>query len=417
MPEQGDLRVYKKVWNGATYTTTDVSNAPLWDWSASIQGGTKTPYDTPNASSCTLTATYESTQAAGGSIDVGTILQLQIYNGTVWTTMFTGYVSEETTSFSAYGVVKDLVQTTYTLVGALGMILNQTWYNNDATSKSTYTQVGRIFAAINTQMWSEVDRTLAWNTTDPTVKWNTWDRSTNTILGSLTATGSTTGFNCSFPVGLRNAWDDLVTLMLQSHSVIAENADGSLTFYVNYTMAPTSTISAANADPGLIAYASRSEVRNTVTVSYNGGTLTSSDLPSVQAYGVQDGTVTTVLDSSTDALTVANYVLGALSSPTYSLRSIAFDFLNPALGTNLGYWSVIGPVTFTNIPTAFSSTGTENSIVCGYSWDISKYSIKGTFDLFRRDSWQSSFTWQTIGAAYTWTSYGAAFPTTKWSDL
>lgn len=417
MPAQGDLRVYKRVWNGATYTVTDVSNTPVWDWEANIQGGTQTPYDTPNASSCTLRATYESTQAPVGTINIGTILQLQIYNGVVWTTMFTGYVSEIATAYSAYGVVKDLVQTTYTLVGALGMVLNQTWYNGDATSQATYTQVGRIFAAINTQMWSEVDRTLTWATTSPSITWSTWDRSTNTILGALNVTGSTTGFNCSFPVGLRSVWDDLVTLMLQSHSVIAENADGSLTFYVNYTMAATSTIDASNADPSLTAYASRSEIRNNITVDYNGGSLTSSELPSVQAYGIQDGSITTVLDNPTDALTIANYTLGALSSPTYSLRRIAFDYLNPALSGTLGYSGIIGPVTFTNLPASFSSTGTETSLVCGYNWNISKYSIKGEFDLFRRDSWQSSFTWQTIGAAYTWTSYGAAFPTTKWSDL
>lgn len=426
MPSNGDVRIQTRVWNGASYTYTDVSTDPLWDWDVSITGGRSSLYAMPTASVCRLRATLSSNALDTGSIDVGDQIQVQVYTETAATynPLWTGQVSEIVYSYESWGVVNPLISMEVTAVGPFAVLQNQTWYNTSATATTTQNLVTRIKDAANSQSWYEVDPALAWNGVSPSRTWATWNKSTQQLFGAFNVVASGT-WQATLPVGQRQVWSDLELLLVGSHGWITEFGNGDVTAYIGQA-ATVYDISTVLLEPSLTSMKSRTELRNSVEVTYSGGLVDDSDQISVYTYGQQTGSLDTALTNPTDALTIAGYIVGGYASPTMKLTSFSVELLassNP--GTYLDNWTsgatqsiYIGKgVKLPTLPAPFPNLTPNNYIINGYQWNLRKGSVHVTCEVEPQATWNSSPTWQTIGAAYTWTSYGAAFPTTKWSDL
>lgn len=410
----GDISLNRLTWNGTLYVATALTAPYEWEFDYTL--GTSGPYDTPQPGTGTLSTVYESTESAYGELEIGDICRIGVTAGAGGISLFTGIVQEISTEMFAYGTVKDLVRTSIQLAGTSSVLLNQTWYNADASSMSAQAQLNRIIAAVNTQSWYEVDGTMTWQQAPAGRKWNTWDTSIQELAGSVTVNGIGT-WAMSIPIGIRSVWEDITTILAGSHGAMIENPSGSIVLTAGTGTPSYASWSANNAEPSLRAVASKTDIRNTVDVTYNGGTYTTSKAGSVNAYGAQTGGVTTYLNNVNDAATIAGYIVGAYSSPNIYLQNITFDYLNPALASQWTETNAFSAVTVSNIPAAISATTSQNHYITGYSASVSKYAYRYTYNLFPTALWNSSVTWQTIGQGYTWTSYGTAFPTTKWSDL
>jgi hypothetical protein len=396
--------------NGVNYTG-------LVDYSFNIQvgGNALDQLPQPGVISGTLFGEWDTafTLAIGDKIQVGD------HNVS---TLGVGVVTDYTISATS-GLLGNVTRCDFTAMGALNYLLNSTWYCPGYTDTATGTVLLDILNQAGSQSWEETDPSLTWNDVDPSLAWNNWASATSTLLNEFTIGGNVSGYKITIAAGYRDVMEDLNTLILGSHSLMWEAPDGRL--WVN--IAPTTnqgatlTINSNEIGRDLATVVSKSDIRNSIDITWTGGTNTYSEAPSVYTYGVSAGSLTTLLNNSGDVDTLGSYLLDSHSYPQNALTELTVDFTNPNFTlterTNLVYYAnpYVRAYATSGVPAAFG--GDRDYLIAGHRTEISKGRFTKTLNLVPRENFFTSILWNQVSPSYTWTSYGTANPTQAWSDL
>ena len=159
------------------------------------------------------------------------------------------------------------------------------------------------------------------------------------------------------------------------------------------------------------------DILNNLTLTYNAGTVTSTDATSIADYGQVDGSISNTLHNSTDAQTQADRYITLRAYPRTSLSSFTIPInssnVSDALKDFYISMTMGEPIQVTALPIALKNT-TYRGFVEGYTFSINQYEMILTLNTtdytysFTPTRWQdvsASLTWNGVGATVQWTTY------------
>ena len=161
-----------------------------------------------------------------------------------------------------------------------------------------------------------------------------------------------------------------------------------------------------------------SDIMNSIVLSYKANAQkTASDATSITNYGIVAGSVTTELETGTDAQTQADRYITLRAYPRTSLSSFSLQLDSPDVTSGdldaLLAISMDTAIEIDNLPIAIKNT-TYKGFVEGWSFSINRVQVNLTFDSsdvaysVTPTRWQdvpALLTWNDVGATVTWDTY------------
>jgi hypothetical protein len=161
-----------------------------------------------------------------------------------------------------------------------------------------------------------------------------------------------------------------------------------------------------------------SDIMNSIVLSYKANAQkTASDATSITNYGIVAGSVTTELETGTDAQTQADRYVTLRAYPRTSLSSFSLQLDSPDVTSGdldaLLAISMDTAIEIDNLPIAIKNT-TYKGFVEGWSFSINRVQVNLTFDSsdvaysVTPTRWQdvdAALTWNAVGATVTWDTY------------
>ena len=161
-----------------------------------------------------------------------------------------------------------------------------------------------------------------------------------------------------------------------------------------------------------------SDIMNSIVLSYKANAQkTASDATSITNYGIVAGSVTTELETGTDAQTQADRYVTLRAYPRTSLSSFSLQLDSPDVTSGdldaLLAISMDTAIEIDNLPIAIKNT-TYKGFVEGWSFSINRVQVNLTFDSsdvaysVTPTRWQdvpALLTWNDVGATVTWNTY------------
>lgn len=329
----------------------------------------------------------------------------------------TGYVTEMTSSYRAWGNTGFVLEWKLNLTSAISIFQNMSWYNETNFTDTTANCINKVEDDIGRFIWEQINANLTWADYGPLA----WDEVDTAVLSNLpNILGGTSTITAQLTSGFRNVWDDLVTLCYGVNGWIYEDASGVIYLDTGQAIDPLNfTITPEMISPDIVGGQSVGKLRNEITITeFDGVSSTYYDDESIRLYGERSGVLNTYLVNTADAATVGQIILNGLAYPLLATEQFGVDLLNPILTDaqriDLLY-NVLGKKVSLQAPIPMGGTQLYQTIGCQYQ--ITKDSFFVSVNLAPYSQQYNSKNWDQIGYNYTWTSYGVAFPTQEWSDL
>jgi hypothetical protein len=154
-----------------------------------------------------------------------------------------------------------------------------------------------------------------------------------------------------------------------------------------------------------------SDIMNSIVLSYKANAQkTASDATSITNYGIVAGSVTTELETGTDAQTQADRYVTLRAYPRTSLSSFSLQLDSPDVTSGdldaLLAISMDTAIEIDNLPIAIKNT-TYKGFVEGWSFSINRVQVNLTFDSSDVTYSVTPTRWQDVDAALTWNAVGA----------
>ena len=161
------------------------------------------------------------------------------------------------------------------------------------------------------------------------------------------------------------------------------------------------------------------DILNNMTLTYDSGTKTATDITSVVDYGLVDGSIATSLHNGTDAQTQADRYVTLRAQPRTSLSSFTIPINSDNVDNiyrNFYISMKMGEtIEITDLPIPLKNTN-YRGFVEGYSFSINQYEM--LLNLVTSD-YTYSFTparWQDVSGTLTWNGVGSTVQWTTYDD-
>jgi hypothetical protein len=390
----------------------------LVDYSFSINKGSSDYITAPYPGQTEVSLLFD--QNVIPDIELGTWMEISLPSGGPfdYSPIYSGFVINRTSSYRAYGLSGFVLEWNFTLASGISILQNTTWYL-DADFTGTTTQcLEKVYENIGKLRWDQVNSNFDWTEIGPET-WEDFDAARIAGFPLFTITSETT--EQKLTAGLRNVWNDIITLVYGVYGIVYENNRSNLiTRFVGGSFVnPILTLDQQVLGTDILASDSFDKLRNEITITKADGTaLTYYDDNSINLYQERAGSLDTYITQTLDAADVGQRILNNLAFPTLSTDQISVNLLNPnltdavrsllAAGAWAQRWRIIAPEPMGS---------TQIYIPVGSNIQIDKNSFIVSLNLVLLSTIDNSKNWAQIGYNYTWTSYGVAFPTQEWIDL
>lgn len=403
-----------------TATKTEVTD---WvDYRISISRGSPDYITPPYPGQTTVTLLFS--EDVIPNIQIGSWLEIHVDSATYLDppVIHSGNVTDRSSRYRAHGIEGFVLEWSYTLSSMISILQNTSYYLDTYRLDITGFLLNDIIEASGKQMWNQVNPLTSWENYGPET-WATVDDSAISQIPALTY-NSAAGFGAptqSLDVGTRNSWDDIVTLVYGMYGWISENPLGDLFVELPYTAYGPATfdITQDMIRPDIVGGDRINEIRNQLNITIYGGSQKSYyDSDSISLYNERSGSLTTYLNGTPAADTLAGNMLNALAFPILSTERISLDLLNPNITDEIRNRILYNPLAMrTNVQAPLPMGGTLPYLVVGIDFNISKDSFIADLTLWPLVKTEVAQNWLQIPYSYTWTSYGVAYPTQQWQDL
>lgn len=333
--------------------------------------------------------------------------------------LFVGYVTDVTRQIIGYGSVGSTVQIDVTVAGALSRLAKL--QSDDSYPKQfDGDRVAAILQSAFTSTWLEVAGSLTWSGVSASKTWDTFDPG---YVGTVATPGS---FELhTYSGGAVEAQSLAAVAANSALGVLYETPDG----FINYDDAATRLNRVGNqgwleidaayiAALGTASSSHTSDMVNTLTISYKGGsTVSGSDSTSVAEFGLFAGQRSTVLESAGDANTQLNLFLTTRALPRLSIDQIIIPLHNESLPDAvrddlLGVFCGT-PISIPNLPSAIYGGNPFFGFVEGYTWTVSDKTATLTLRVSDYALTAIAMAWQQVPAAELWSTLS---PTLIWEN-
>lgn len=391
---------YKVTING-----DELSNITIAD--LTITSGRTDIYQQPVAGYCQVqllnlnNASYDFT--------VGTSITVEVTNSVgTYIPIFGGIISDFTITVNKAGSLGYTTVASITALGALSKlpkIIDAGVLSQDFDGDQIYTLLSGYLLG----QWNEVPAAQTWATYNPT---ETWANAVNIGLGDIDQPGD-------YELVSRSSSNtDLYSLCTaianSAFGVLYEDANGNIgyadsTHRQDYLAANGYTVLDANHanGVGLSATTRAGDLRNSYTISYNGGTqsYTAQDLISQSNFGVYAENYSSRIKHTADAELLADRYIELRANPYPKFQNITFVLGNPEID-NADRDAMINiflgqPVWIQNLPPNITG-GSFQGYIEGWTFRASLNNLTLTFNASPVNFSQVAVKWEQVNAAETW---------------
>jgi hypothetical protein len=391
---------YKVTING-----DELSNITIAD--LTITSGRTDIYQQPVAGYCQIqllnlnNASYDFT--------VGTSITVEVTNSVgTFIPIFGGIISDFTITVNKAGSLGYTTVASITALGALSKlpkIIDAGVLSQDFDGDQIYTLLSGYLLG----QWNEVPAAQTWATYNPT---ETWANAVNIGLGDIDQPGD-------YELVSRSSSNtDLYSLCTaianSAFGVLYEDANGNIgyadsTHRQDYLAANGYTVLDANHanGVGLSATTRAGDLRNSYTISYNGGTqsYTAQDLVSQSNFGVYAENYSSRIKHTSDAELLADRYIELRANPYPKFQNITFVLGNPEID-DADRDAMINiflgqPVWIQNLPPNITG-GSFQGYIEGWTFRASLNNLTLTFNASPVNFSQVAVKWEQVNAAETW---------------
>lgn len=348
-------------------------------------------------------------------IELSDSITVTIDKGTSGTqTIFTGVISDITVTFDAFGADGSIARYSVTAVGPLAQI-------NKRLSGTTYaeekdgTRVYNILYDALVTTWADLVGSTSWTNATNDITWANYDADAAALVAGLSANIDTPGQYTlvAYSGGETNALSLAQDAANSGRGVLWEAANGTL-HYDDYAARALESPYALTADDvlanGLMVDAKWGEIYNYIDVNYATGTSSDENVLSQQIYGVLNGSKTTTLKNSSDALAQA----------TDYVKSRAFARVYPTALTVPLHSPTVSDATRDKMAAVYNGLyitcdvlppvmgGELKAFVEGWSWNLNRYTADLTLYLSAYAETYSRQVWLQVPQSTTWATYNNA---------
>lgn len=348
-------------------------------------------------------------------IELSDSITVTIDKGTSGTqTIFTGVISDITVTFDAFGADGSIARYSVTAVGPLAQI-------NKRLSGTTYaeekdgTRVYNILYDALVTTWADLVGSTSWTNATNDITWANYDADAAALVAGLSANIDTPGQYTlvAYSGGETNALSLAQEAANSGRGVLWEAANGTL-HYDDYAARALESPYALTADDvlanGLMVDAKWGEIYNYIDVNYATGTSSDENVLSQQIYGVLNGSKTTTLKNSSDALAQA----------TDYVKSRAFARVYPTALTVPLHSPTVSDATRDKMAAVYNGLyitcdvlppvmgGELKAFVEGWSWNLNRYTADLTLYLSAYAETYSRQVWLQVPQSTTWATYNNA---------
>lgn len=388
---------WKVTINSIEYTDVTLSGV-------TITSGRTDIYSQPVAGYCTLNIINLDESAFTFQVNQGLTLQIKDSSGT-FVPIFGGTLTDIGIEVAGAGSSGIATAATLTALGALSR-LPKALTNGVLSVNLDGVQIETILTDLLVNNWTEVPAALQWNSYPATV---TWENAENTGLGTIDSGIYQLADRASEVTDMYS----LVSALANSgFGYLYEDALGRISYAgadhrQNYLAANGYTVISANvaSSAGIKTIMQSGDVRNDISLKWDGGTATASDLTSIASFGKLSESIETSLNTSLDAASQANRYLSLRSFPRAKFESISFPITSPEiddatrdklLGVSMGL-----PIRITDLPLNIAG-GQFEGYVEGWTWSVGLNSIYLTINVSPIEFSQVAIEWQQVNVAEQW---------------
>lgn len=398
--------------NGSTVTGVTLTGL-------SINSGRTNIYSQAVASYCSLTLIE--TNLTPVTYDINDAVSVEVKNASgVYVYLFGGFITDLTVAVQNSGSAALSQRIQILAVGALAR-LNRTIYTGTFNHEFDGTRIAFLLSQVLFDAWNEVPASLTWSAYDPTV---TWANAQNSGYGEVDVPGD-------YELHSQNDVNDTVYNLVSAAATsglgyIYEDAQGRIGYADSTHRSEYLSVNGyVDLDgnhaigPGLQMIKKAGDVRNSVTLLYDGNSqssVTASDATSIQNYGELASKVITTLRHQADAESQANFYLAIRALPQFAFSQITFPIANSEID-NSDRNSLLGvfmgmPVNIINLPSNMVG-GYFQGFVEGWTWTAGRNSLSLTLNLSPIDYSLQAMRWSSVPATEYWNTIN---PTLDWAN-
>jgi hypothetical protein len=361
-------------------------------------------YSQPVAGYCTLNIINLDESAFLFQVNDGLTLQIKDSSGT-FVPIFGGTLTDIGIEVSASGVAGIATAATLTALGALSR-LPKALTNGVLTKALDGVQIETILTDLLVNNWTEVPAALQWNTYPSTV---TWENAENTGLGEIDS-GIYELANRSSEV--TDMYSLVSALANSGFGYLYEDAQGRISYAgadhrQNYLANNGYTTISANvaSSNGIRTIVQSGDVRNDISLAWKSGSVSASDISSIEQFGKLSQSIQTTLEHEADAESQADRYLALRSFPRAKFESITFPMTSPEIDDEtrdalLGIFMGL-PIRLTDLPLNIAG-GQFEGYVEGWTWSVGLNSIYLTINVSPIEFSQVAIEWQQVSVAEYW---------------
>lgn len=361
-------------------------------------------YSQPVAGYCTLNIINLDESAFLFQVNDGLTLQIKDSSGT-FVPIFGGTLTDIGIEVSASGVAGIATAATLTALGALSR-LPKALTNGVLTKALDGVQIETILTDLLVNNWTEVPAALQWNTYPSTV---TWENAENTGLGEIDS-GIYELANRGSEV--TDMYSLVSALANSGFGYLYEDAQGRISYAgadhrQNYLANNGYTTISANvaSSNGIRTIVQSGDVRNDISLAWKSGSVSASDISSIEQFGKLSQSIQTTLEHEADAESQADRYLALRSFPRAKFESITFPITSPEIDDEtrdalLGIFMGL-PIRLTDLPLNIAG-GQFEGYVEGWTWSVGLNSIYLTINVSPIEFSQVAIEWQQVSVAEYW---------------
>lgn len=380
---------------------------------ASITYGRTTTYGQPRPGYANLTLADTTNSELTFQIGDPLVITIEDTDGDP-VPVFTGTLTEITTTAVAAGPGGTYIKRDLIGIGPLSLLNRELAGGGGYPVQNDGDRMVAILQEVYGTTWAGEDAALTWGTEPAGLTWAEYDP----IIGDIDTPGLyeladyTSGAANGYTLAGQAAVSGLGVLYdTPGGAINYDDADHRQTNALTngYWQIPLAAIEGA----GLAQSVSLSQIINTVTLAYDGGSVSETDPVSEATYGPASASVSTTLNDPLDAAAQATRFLGLWAYPMPQFDTLSLALHKPGLpdadiDTALAVYNG-QPVQVIGLPTAIGAT--FSGFVEGWTWRLGRTTadLKLTVSDFARSvvttQWQyatPSLTWATTNATLEW---------------
>lgn len=365
------------------------------------------------------TVSVADTIDAASTINIGDqlVITANNYTGTP-VTLFTGAISDVVNTVVAYSPAGKYIRRDLIAVGPLALLNRRLAGSSGYPSAADGDRVESILLETYAEKWNQQGGTLRWDQVDPSTDWDQYGLG---LIGNVDTPGL---FNlAAYSAQTSNAYQ-LVTTAANSGLGVIYDTPANVINYDDADHRQTNALSngywvipdQAIVSPGLTQSTRLGDVANTVSITYDGGTVAVTDTASETLYGPISRQYNTVLASYTQALEQANRYLDLVSEPNPQFDTLTLAVHQPDLTStdvNTALNVYVGqPVQINDLPLAVGATFT--GFVEGWTWRLGQKTADLKLTISDYANSAVAARWATLSNLLTWNTLD---PTLDWTEI